>query len=408
MRRPRHAFIGLALLAPGLAWAQTGYRIQPIAKLGDTAGDTVIKRAGGDFEIGTLNDSGQLVFVTENQAGGEMLVQYADGKLTPIVVSGKEAPGGTWARGGVYSPASMNQNGNIAFAADIKIANKTSTGTFLWDLKTQKLTAVALKGMPAVNNLTLADGGSYGAVINDSGDVAFPAPVNNAAGQAKNGVFFLGRDGHLVPVALPDQELPDGRRVVAAVSRSLNEAGAVALQVRRDGDLRDSAYLWEKGTLTPLVGIGMDAPGGGKFTDVLGVWVNNQNRNVLVYAQVGSSGGPYLFEDGKLRLVAVPGQEMPGGGKLKSIAGPGLISFPNEAGQHAFYATLEDNTTAAYQMDADGRLSLILKSSTQTELGTITRVGGSGLGLNSRGQVALTVRIEGGVDTIVLLTPAAP
>jgi hypothetical protein len=406
------ALLGLTLLGHSVAGAQTTYKVQPIVKFGDTVEDVVIKTTNGDFEIGALNDNGQLVFLAENKAGGEVLLQYAGGKLTPIVVGGRDAPGGKWPRSvAVYSPVNMNQSGNIAFAADIVVANKLTSGTFLWDVKAQKLTAVALKGMPAVNNLAFEGGGGYAPVINNSGEIAFPAAVKNAIGKAQHGVFLLGRDGKLLPIALPDQDLPGGGKVLGAGWPSINEAGMVALLVAREGETDWSSYLWEVGTLRPLAVIGMDAPGGGKFTVAWDAWVNNKNQNVLVDAAVGSSRGLYLFVEGKFLPVAVPGQQMPDGGKLKEIRY--RVSFPNEAGQHAFVATLEDKTTAAYLMDADGKLSLILKSGTQTELGTITGVGRGagrsfGIGLNSKGQVALTVNIAGGPDTIVLLTPTAP
>jgi hypothetical protein len=65
-------------------------------------------------------------------------------------------------------------------------------------------------------------------------------------------------------------------------------------------------------------------------------------------------------------------------------------------------------------MEADGTLSLILKSGQTTELGQIQRVGNGtsarskGIGLNSKGQVALIVEVAGGPETLVLLTPTAP
>jgi hypothetical protein len=94
------------------------------------------------------------------------------------------------------------------------------------------------------------------------------------------------------------------------------------------------------------------------------------------------------------------------------------VSAPNSLGEHAFMATLADGSTAAYRMDAEGKLSLILKSGATTELGQVTRIGktsfatglargGWGIGLNSKGQVALPVQINGGPETIVLLTPVA-
>jgi hypothetical protein len=85
-------------------------------------------------------------------------------------------------------------------------------------------------------------------------------------------------------------------------------------------------------------------------------------------------------------------------------------------------------------LDASGNPSLILQSGMATGLGPITRIGrlgggatpnrltsygytydtnlipgsGGGVALNGQGQVALTVQINGGPDTVVLLTPIKP
>src|SRR5205823_926103 len=93
---------GLIVLAPGALRAApppASYKIQSIFKLGDKIGD-ITTDSKGDVEIGALNDNGQIVFVTENAAAGagELLVQYSDGKFTPIVVGGGTAPGGTWSK----------------------------------------------------------------------------------------------------------------------------------------------------------------------------------------------------------------------------------------------------------------------------------------------------------------------
>ena len=150
----------MVLVATLPAGADTLYKIQPIVKLGDTVADVTI-RAAGDLEMGTLNDAGQIVFITENGnlSGSEMLIQYADGKFIPIVVGDRDAPGGKWAGGsGIPGPVSMNQQGNIAFGANATIGGITDYGTFRWDYKTQKVTPVALRGMTAVNNLTFVNG----------------------------------------------------------------------------------------------------------------------------------------------------------------------------------------------------------------------------------------------------------
>jgi hypothetical protein len=58
-------------------------------------------------------------------------------------------------------------------------------------------------------------------------------------------------------------------------------------------------------------------------------------------------------------------------------------------------------------VDEDGTLSLVLKSGTDTAVGRIIAISrdGYGIGLNSRGQVAVAVQIQGGPDVLVRLTP---
>jgi hypothetical protein len=151
--------------------------------------------------------------------------------------------------------------------------------------------------------------------------------------------------------------------------------------------------------------------------------VNDTNRSVLVlaYRSAGGPEGLYRFTEGKLTPLAVPGQRMPDGGKFSEIPLSRYgVSPANELGQYAFMAKLGDGSTAAYLLQPDGTLSLLLKSGQVTDLGKITLIGtstrpagglirgGWGIGLNSQGQVALNVSIDRGPTTLVLLTPVAP
>jgi len=406
---------GLTLLAPGAARAQTPYKIQPIVKLGDMVADVTIRASGGGIDIGTLNDNGQIAFVTKNGNIGEseMLLQYADGKFLPIVVGGRDAPGGTWGKSNNDIPpqVSMNQLGNIVFATTATIAGKTGYGTFLWDFKAQKVTPVALQGMPAVNNLVFQvfqQGSTSAPMINNSGEIVFPAGVKNAAGSVHSGVFFRGGDGQLQAVALPDQELPGGGKVTDAYVNSINDTGTVGFATS-EGDNATGAYLWEKGTLTQVAASGKDAPGG-KIANVDAVLVNTQNQNGVVGLSLQGNeqnDGLYLYANGSLTPLVVPGQDMPGGGKLLAV---GAGSPQNTAGQRAFIGWLQDGTKSVYLLEPDGKLSLILNTGATTELGKITNIGSPspGISLNNKGQVALSVEIAGGPDTLVLLTPTAP
>ncbi len=101
---------------------------------------------------------------------------------------------------------------------------------------------------------------------------------------------------------------------------------------------------------------------------------------------------------------------MQGGGQLTSITDQS-VSSPNNRGQHVFYGLLQENgtnATAAYLMDADGSVALVLKSGTTTDLGLITRVGnadGAGTALNNNGQVALILKSNSNPTAVAVLTP---
>jgi prepilin-type processing-associated H-X9-DG protein len=82
------ALSGLTFAAQSAGEAQTRYQIQPIVRLGDHAGAVVID---DHLDAGALNNSGQIIFLAGNADGDDELVQYADGKLTPIVVPGAGA-----------------------------------------------------------------------------------------------------------------------------------------------------------------------------------------------------------------------------------------------------------------------------------------------------------------------------
>ena len=399
----------LSLLFPAAARAATLYKIQAIVKLGDKVGNPPIHTATGLW-VGSLNDAGQIAFVTGNSTGGPVLFRYAGGQFLPVVAAGQNSPVGRWPVPMVlWSPISMNQSGSIVFSLLDHDAG-TPLGTFIWDAKTQQVTAVALQGMPAGSTVTLLDGGGPSPAINDQNEIAYVADVKNGAGETQSGVFFLGRDGSVQPVALPDQALPDAIFAQNASHPSVNNTGAVAFLATRKGDTASSAYLWENGQLRPVLIAGSIAPDGGKVAAVWGAWVNNKNHNVLIEASiktVTAAHSLFLFDGSSLTGVAVAGTALPDGVTLTAVDGG--VSSANDAGQHVFVATRGDKTSAAYLVDADGKLTLLLQSGATTALGVLARVGEAstlGVSLNNRGQIAIVVRFVGArSSTLVLLTP---
>jgi hypothetical protein len=422
------ALLGPALLVPGVARAQTTYKIQKIARLGELAGDTLLPSGGPyQFYVAALNDRGQLLFTVHDWTGSKpgVLLQYANGNFTLIAAPEGDGPVGKWPKDlNVAAPQGMTQSGNTVFAL-FRRNWVSSLGTFLWNAGARQVTPVALPGMPATGDLTFTSDGGFAPAINNPGDIVLIGGVKGPSSPAgAAGIFFLGRDQKLQPVLLTGQELPGGGKVDAAelpfAWPSITDTGAVAFRASREGaPLRHSAYLWEQGTLAPLLVVGTDVPGVGKIAGVGSVFPNNKNRAVLVSASVsGLSGdGLYRVDGDQILPVAVPGREMPGGGKIQSAVsgfgwGSRSIGQASAAGEYAFRATLAGGTTAAYRMDAEGKVSLILKSGTPSELGTITKIGPdpvwNGIAINSQGQVAVAVQIDNGPPTLVLLTPNAP
>jgi hypothetical protein len=260
MRVPRFtAFVaGLALLAPGVAWAQGSYKVQPIVKLGDMAGDTLLPSGGGyQFWLGPMNDAGHLLIALGTPTGSkpEMLLQ------------------------------------------------------------------------------------------------AIVGTVKNATDPSGIGIFFLGRDGNMQPILLPRQELAGGIKIDAGFAGpepSLTDAGAVTFMAPRQGQGgRFTAFRWEQGTLTPILQPDAEVPGGGKIFTLNSVIPNNKTRSVVITASlVGNSSrfGIYRLADGTITALAIPGQEMPGGGKLKSAVpsgswGRASVSAASETGEHVFWGS---------------------------------------------------------------------
>jgi hypothetical protein len=238
--------------------------------------------------------------------------------------------------------------------------------------------------------------------------------VKDSAGTTERGIFLLDRNGKLAPVALPSQSLADGSTIQPnsqGYTNSVTNAGVVSFAARRAGDKSDGIFVWENGTITPVALPGAAAPGGGTFALVGGGFLNNKNGNAIVGGNLdgnGSHWGLYLWSAGHLTAICVSGQTtMPGGGQFLGLADFG---YPSSAGVSAFTARLAGGDAGIYRVDADGNLSLIAKGS---DLGAqVVFPNGSptyGIAINAQGEVVLPVIFTGEkIESLISLTPAAP
>jgi hypothetical protein len=414
----------LLLLAAGMPAraAEITYKIQPLAKAGDTIGGV---RITSTFSVSALNDHGALAFAALATPGTAAVFSGTTGPpvvITPVVVGGGQGPSGSWPKSfTLNSLVSINQQGDIAFTLD-------GLGVYLWSTATKQFTPVATVGMPATAGLTFTTPTINSPSLNNRGEVEVGMSVKDAAGKVQTGIFLHNAEGKLLPVALAGQALPDGSTIEkTSGAPTLNDAGVAGFFATRPGNKEFDAYLWEQGTITPVALIGAALPGGTKITHVSGLRVNNHNREALValaQSDSGSAAGLYRYRNGQLTPLLLPGADLPGGGKFATVrqvgstdgtgaSTRGHISRANELGQYAFVATLEGGGVGVYLLDGDGKLSRILQTGMTTELGPITSINPDGtvaaaVGLNSQGQVVLSVKIANGPETLVLLTPTTP
>jgi hypothetical protein len=392
----------------------------PAVETGDFVGDTEI----ASLESGASGPSqnGYTVFMGRDGSGAPALAQYANGNVTEIAAVGGPAPGGgTWvflSEPASYSRLSMNDRGEVVFSGRALAAgapvSKASFGTFRWDPQTQKITPVAVTGMQLGAHLTLDGSGLVSPAINNRGQVLFEAFGKDDAGNSVDGLFLLDQNQNPQTVALKGQSLPGGDQIRYIFNAVLNDTGVVAFWGLRQSDGKQAVYQWANGAITPTgVVVGGDAPGGGKFKLIDEVRLNRVNEKVLVAARTDKlQGGIYLYANGQLTAVAAPGQALPDGAKCSGYSLAAQVSRSNAAGQLCFITTRTDGSTAAYRLEPDGGLSLVLKSGTLAGTSRIDQVGTSqgmadGVAINGKGQVAVTALVNKR-DAILLLTPASP
>jgi hypothetical protein len=301
----RHArfvgsLVGLTLLTMGAARAQVSYKIQSIAKRGDVIDGSRLNNLGL-FTLGGLNDKGDVVFLGESAVSNDLLLRYADGKLTvvarrdgtagniaigelldeilvansghicfttrsgerdhliqyaegqltPILVAGSTTFGIKWP-GDAFTdfPLSMNDAGNLVFALGWHFDPffpqfQAFFKSFLWDVQAQKLVQLDADKAFAFDGWSFDDvsselPGSARCAINDRNEVAFFTRLKKSgASDFVQGIVFRTSDGMIQPVVLVGQLLPDGRKVDRTIRPRLDNAGRVVFLARRQGDDQD-------------------------------------------------------------------------------------------------------------------------------------------------------------------------
>jgi hypothetical protein len=363
----------------------------------------------GAFKPGALGNEGEVAYVAGvDSAGGEgLFLDTVDGVFA---IAGPGAPAAEgWqfapmpgALGGIASPISMNAAGDLVFTADLVRGDQPGSGAFLWKQDTRMLSALALPGQGT-------PWGIFGnarsrASIADNGDVAFAADLTTPGGQGAEGVFLRSQGG-ITPVALPGGPEPGGGTFVRASHPMVNDQGVVAFQaeVTREGRSRAGAFLWSATRLAAVAEAGMPAPEGGVFRGVAPPRLNN--RGDLAFFGDTGEWAVYVARKGQLTRVVGPGMPLPGGARVGAlVAGDGSLAL-NQVGALGLVLHSETMAAAGVFLCQGGALwPVALPGTILAGIGPLDNVGPD-LALNDRGQVAFQAELAGGQVALVLASP---
>jgi hypothetical protein len=397
--------IGLALMTIGVVQAaDLGYSFKSLAALDTTVAGVPIH---GDFELGAVNASGAVVFVTELDNGEGGLMIEANGKQTLLSMNGADAPGGGKFGGYISNKIGLNDAGDILLSVGVDPGDGEVQSVLDFDKTANKWTTVAKKGMPAPDAGTIQGTNSFGG-LNSKNDVVFAAMVDDSsAGPAGSGIF-LWSGGKYTTVVRPGTKTARGT-FGDSWRPQISDSGVVTFEGKIGDDSDYGAYMWKDGQLTELASVVTAVPGGsGKFSALKGV-VANSNGDIAMLGNTDAGWGVYLYTatDKKLNKIAAPGDDAPGGGKF----GDAFNGYRNsvrmgEDGTVVFESMLDSGS--GIFLWKGGKIGVVERTDqTLAGVGKAADNHGDGLGLSSNGLLGFTVNTTDGKTQLVLGTPPA-
>jgi hypothetical protein len=402
----------LALAQMGMASAQGTYTYRKLVCFGQDApgGGTF----ASDFEVGELNSSGQVAFLAE--PGGMEKIFFWDGTATrQIGGPSLKTPDGGTPTGNVYSPPTLNDAGKVIYEQTAELADEKSEYILLYDAKSDMTTLLAKMGMPVPGGGTFRYGGVavptrvFGD-INNVDEVVFSDGVDPADGSdAHDGVFMFAKGQYSV-IAREGMTLPGGGKVLNAWWPRINDASQVSFVANTAENDNYGIYMWEKGTITPILQPDTDVAGS---KVVQAKWaVIGGSGDIAFVGEVGQADGGadvatmntgiFLFSKGKLITVAKPGDPLPGGGTLRAIEHKRGPVQTNKDGTVVFLAEISDTEGGAF-VYKEGKLGVIARTGMMLEgvgqVGPMVRdiagFSSYNIGLNDNGQVVFPATIDG-------------
>jgi hypothetical protein len=361
-----------------------------------------------DFEPGGVNAFGDLAYVADLENGGnpvgEGVFARVGGIATRIARAGDPAPGGgTFGGFGALSTIDINNSGQVAFAFGLEpftFPFGANDGVYRYDSATGVLRALMVPYVTDAPGGGKFQGSFFHASINNIGDVVFPGIVPSTAGRCPGGlglgIYKVNPQGRIQKVMEPGDKAPGGGRFDMAFNPSINDRGDTAFGAHVAGEeclgagectCFESVYF-KSGASDNLVSVahqGDPAPGGGTYRIAFGASLNNKGSFVFIgdltpAPDFGQTLAVYLYEGGKTRRVAGPGDPMPGGGNFATASFQIGNYDINDKGEVSFLAALDTSTgldpdTGVYVRNGKGVIVLVARTGTVIPgLGTVAHI----------------------------------
>jgi len=272
-------------LAPGFGvFLSTGMR-PSLNNLGDMAFSAVVRTAPG---ASRSQDLGAGIFVLDH-----------NGQVTKVMVPGDPAPGG-----GKFDFAQnpwINDRGDIAFGAHVAGEECINPSMFACNesvyLKRANGAIESIAHQGEQGPLSVRYYFAWGPLLNNRGDLIFMGDLLPSQGLRASRGIFLHSGGLTVPIAVPGDIMPDGRKVL---------------------------------TVNPSLTIG-------------NYFLNNHGDISFNASLESGESAFYIYSQGLLHLAAGTGTVIPGEGAISSVGNfLGNGGALNDSGQIFFWATLTD------------------------------------------------------------------
>ena len=359
-------------------------------------GDVAPATGGARFAAisrSVINNNGDVAFAADLSGGTSLrgIFKLHEGVLYPIVLQGQVASPESGATFWSFSEPGMNQAGDIAFVASIHTdSTPLSYGVFVASGSSVRKVVDQDNAVPG---LAGAQFDIFRSVhINDQGEVAFHATLRNTIPSGSTGIFVV-KTGVLNALVIGGQ-LVNGNTLGSIGSDfALNNSGHILFSSSVDGN--DVLILFSGANTFQSVAVsGQAVPGSSVLLDGFGeLWLNDNDEVVFINLQIiiakvtmSESNAVIHWRDGNIRVVTQIGDTIPVAGN-PSIHNS--LSYPqiNNIGTILFGARIGVNpSNMAVITVEDGNLFLrIQETQTLEGVGKFTFLGNPRI--NDRGLI---------------------